>query len=151
MQLDRVFFFLSGDRVDQYIVPSCGDRLKRRTDTPFVSKFDKVPVRNLEERIAAARGGCFGMHDFAVAKKHESTLGFFSQLERAAAPAETTHLQNIDNMKKIGRIRRRALGRLNRSSQAAPPIGPRKTLVAEIFRRWLVGGVIGKNKNWNGG
>src|SRR5207237_9225426 len=97
MQLDRVFFFLSGDRVDQYIVPSCGDRLKRRTDTPFVSKFDKVPVRNLEERIAAARGGCFGMHDVAVAKKHESTLGLFSQLERAPVPGEATHVQDIDN------------------------------------------------------
>src|SRR5438105_15810536 len=124
MQLDRVFFFLSGDRVDQYIVPSCGDRLKRRTDTPFVSKFDKVPVRNLEERMAAARGGWFGMHDVAVAKKDESTLGLFSQLERAAAPGESTHLQNIDNMKKIGRIRRRALGPLGRVEQSVPPTRP---------------------------
>src|SRR5438445_10545899 len=119
MQLDGVFFLLSCDRVDQYIVPSCGDRLKRRTDTPFVSKFDKVPVRNLEERIAAARGGCFGMHDVAVAKKHESTLGFFSQLERGAAPAETTHLQNSDNMRKLGGIRRRATDPLDRVQRNA--------------------------------
>src|SRR5207237_10379111 len=110
MQLDRVFFFLSGDRVDQYIVPSCGDRLKRRTDTPFVSKFDKVPVRNLEERIAAARGGWFGMHDVAVANKHEATLGFFSQLERSAAPAEAMNLPYIHNTKNIGRMRPGPLG-----------------------------------------
>src|SRR5260370_30899759 len=149
MRLDRVFFFLSGDRVDQYIVPSRGDRLERRTNTPFVSKFDKLPVRNLEECIAAARGGCFGMHDFAVAKKHESTLGFFSQLERAAAPAETTHLQNIDNMKKIGRIRRRALGPLDRVQQSASLNRLRRTLVAEISRRCSVAAEFGKNETWS--
>src|SRR5438128_10029858 len=128
MRLGRFFFLRSGDRVDQYIVPSRGDRLERRTDTPFVSKFDKLPVRNLEERIAAARGGCFGMHDFPAAKKHESTLRFFSQLERAAAPAETTHLQNIDNMKKIGRIRRRAHGPLDRVQQSVSLTRLRKNL-----------------------
>src|SRR6266516_4135332 len=108
MRLERVFFLLGGDQIDQNVVPSRSDRLQRRSNAAFISKIDKLPARDLEERVASARGSCFGMHDFAVAKKHQATLGFFNQLERAAAPAETTHLQNIS----LNRFRKN-LGRGN--------------------------------------
>src|SRR6266571_2264679 len=118
MRLERVLFLLGRDQVDQNVVPSRGDRLEWRSNAAFVSKFDKLPARHLDQRIAAARGGRFGMHDFAVAKKHQSILGFFNQLERAAAPAETTHLQKIDNVENIGRIRWHVLGSLDRAQQS---------------------------------
>ena len=144
MRLERVFFLLGGDQVDQNVVPSRSDRLQRRSNAAFVSKIDKLPARDLEERVASARGNCFGMHDFAVAKKHQSILSFLNHLERAAAPAQTTHLQNIDNVENIGRIRWHVLGSLDRAQQSISFNRLRKNFGRGNFQALLGRGIIWK-------
>src|SRR5207237_5918640 len=146
LRFERVLLFPRTNHVDQNIVPWARDCLEWRPDTAFVGEFNKLPAHDFEERVPPARGRCFGMHDFAATKKHQTALCFFNHLERAVAPAETTHLQNIDHMEKIGRIRRRVPGPLDRAQQIVSFYWLGKNLGLANFQSPLRRGIIGKKQ-----
>src|SRR5947207_11154880 len=87
------------------------------------------------------------MDDFSVPKKCESALGFFDQLERATAPAQTTHLQNIRDVKKIGCMGRRVLSALDRRQQIVALDWFREDFGVCNFKSLFGRGIIWKKQN----
>src|SRR2546423_7131636 len=128
LRLEPTLLLLRGNHVDQCFVPIRLDGLEWRSHAAFVSEFDGLPANHLEEGVAAAVSGGFGMDDLAAPKINKAAVPFFHQLERATAPVETTHLQNIDYVKKVGRIGRRIFGSLDRAQQLVPFDRLRKNL-----------------------
>src|SRR5439155_1026885 len=83
----------------------------------------------------------------SVTKKREPAPGFLDQLERAPTPAETTHLQNIRHVKKIGCIRRRVLSALDRRQQIVSLDWFRENFGVCNFKSLLGRGIIWEKQN----
>src|SRR5919109_1249339 len=96
------FVFLEvGRSLDEALMPRRRNSLGGRTHAAVVGKLHMFPRDHLRERFGPVVGRRFGMYDFAIAKKNQAALFLLHHLNRAASPAQTTHLQDIEHVEEV--------------------------------------------------
>src|SRR4051794_14899384 len=99
----RLFLLVSHHCLDEGLVPWGRDRL----GSPYrriVSELDIAPPRDVEESFGTARHCALRVNDPAIAQKHDAALRLPNHLNGAAAFAQATHLEHVENVEQVRRV-----------------------------------------------
>ena len=114
-----LFLPMPHHRLDERFVPRRGNRF-RRADGRVVGKLDLTPSGDVQERFRSPGRWSLGMNYSPFAKKYDPALRLPDYLDGTAAFAQTTHLQDVEDMKKVRSVGFGGRRKLDRFQQAFP-------------------------------